>query len=657
MIVSIKELPNLVKKLPKVYIFPILTVTLLLILSLLHISGTSTGVYDYMFGEPNSNLLVGQPRTVRSDEWTVTTPFTISQATENYPVRDSDIGAGQDMSLVVDVPYGDWSTFFKPQNLMFFIAPLEFSFAFKWWFLAALLALSVYAFVLLLYPKRYLMASLLAVLFVFNPFIQWWYQAITLLPIAYGLLITVLVIKVLRENKLKRSLLYSLLLTYLLICFSLLMYPAFQISVLLVLLVTTIVILYSNKQLYLLIKKRNLWLIAGVLLTTALLVGAFLYQHLDTIKATLSTLYPGARSITSGGFNPIKLITWPFSYLLLHNETANIFNNNQSEISNFMLFGFASLPIFALLWIRDKDKAFTKLERSLLICLIVVAVIIFCRMFIPIGDPIYNLLGLSKVPHVRLFIALGLINLIFIIIAMGRKHKTLRTYSQILDRYHMIVFGIYLISFDLLIAYLKHHFVLSTVGIFEATAVSILLAVAMTLLLSNYSRPRYIGLMLLCLFSLFSAGLANPLYRGLSLPTNPLVEYIQKQEKHDSNYWISNDQPYLSSAILSSGAELYGGVNTYPQLSVWEKYFPNDEYVYNRYAHIRFKIDQSSERASLSLLQADSFRITLSSCDPLLKELSIGYIVSDIDLGDNLDCYPAKYSSKFNKKPLFIYSR
>lgn len=643
------------KSVPNALIFPILIGLIVIVLSFLKISGTSMGVYDYMFGAPTDNLIAGEPRTVRSDEWIVNTPFIIAQYQDGYPILNKDVGHGQDMSIALDVPYLDWSMVFKPQNLPFFIAPLTIAFAFKWWLLAAALAAGVYYFVLFLYPRRYLMASVIAIFFVFNPFIQWWYQSITLLAVAYGLLITVLVLRILEQRETRKTIVPTIGLTYLLICFALIMYPAFQVGVILVAIAVIISVLSSRNEFNLLIQKKILILAPLVIAITAIVVGFFLYQNIDAVKATLGTIYPGHRHVASGGFNPINLLTWPLSYLLLSKQNSFIFGNNQSEVSNFMLFGYATLPFLFHIWYRERG-AFSKLEKYLIIGLSVLTTLIFWRMFIPFGDVFFELIGLGSVPHVRLFIALGVVNMILLTIAVGRKGEKLTSASQILNKSHIGVFSLTIAIYGLLITFLVHHFVIRTVGIFEGIFVTLILAVITTLLVSSIVRLRYVGLLIMTVFTIVSAGLVNPIYRGLAINSNSFTQYVKSQDKKDNGYWISNDEPYLSSAILASGAEVYGGVNTYPQTSIWKKYFPGQQSIYNRYAHVGFLINNSNIKRSLTLIQADSFRVNVSGCDPLLADLHIKHIVSDVDLGTNLACYPILNYRLFNLKPLYIYS-
>lgn len=653
---SLSRLKYLVFRTPKSAYFSIAVITITASLSLLQISGSSVGVYDYLLNNQGDvNGVIGEPRSVRSDEWAVNTPFVIAQSENNYPMYNHDIGGGQDMSVVVDVPYYDWSVLFRPQNLVFFLAPLELAFAFKWWFLLVALLLSVYYFILLLYPKRYMLASLLALFFAFSPFIQWWYQTITILPIAYGLIITISTLKMIRTQRVSHAVLWSILLTYMIACFTLIMYPAFQIGVAVVAATAVLAILAANKELGLLLRRRSIFLISISLLAASSIVGIFILQHQDTIKAIFSTVYPGARAVISGGYDPVQLTTWVFNYLLLDSSTATAFHNNQSESSSFLLVSFITTPILLGVWWITGKKIFSKQERILLFSFIALLIVIFIRMFIPFGDAFFNLIQFSKVPHSRLLIAIGLINLILLAICIGRPGVLLKSIRNIIDKYHFIIFALSLMLYSALAAFTVNYFSLTTVGIKEAILVVSLLSITTTLLVSPYLQPRYAGLILLCTLGFASAGLANPLHKGLSLPTSPVYTYIKEREKKDTDYWISNDQPYLSSIITATGAELQGGVNTYPQLELWQKHFPDSEAIFNRYAHVRFKIDKNSSQDSLELIQADSFRVTIGDCSPLLKTLRVRYIVSDIDL-DELTCYPQKDTKVFGDKRLYIYS-
>ena len=637
-----------------VWVFPALVIGTALVLSVLQISGTSAGLYDYMLGRNHSDQLFGEPRTVRSDEWIVVTPSVVAQYNESFPVHNPDVGSGQDMSIVLDAPYADWSMLFRPHNLVFFILPLGIAFALKWWALSAGIALAVYGLVLLLYPRRYLVAALLGGIMLFSPFIQWWYQSATILPIVYGLLGIISVVKLTESKDRKSTLIWFAVLSYITVCFALIMYPAFQLTVALVSLALTIAILRGRDTLHLLWRRRNLLLLSGAAVIAGAIVGLFLWQHHDAVQASLNTVYPGSRNISSGGFNVFQLVSWPLSYLLQSGANSMAFGNNQSEVSNFLLVGFVISPLLVYLSIRHKNT-FSKLEKSLLYVSVGLAIIIAVRMFVPFGSELFSLVGLSKVPHSRLFIGLGLINLVLLVVALARSTKKLppKWWKALADRQQLVFFGVIIVIYATFVYATVRHFNPVGVGPFEAIAVVLGFSVPSTLLLSSYRQLRIVGLAGVLILGIGSTLLVNPLYRDVGVTNNEFSRYVAETERKDSYYWVANDSSILSAIMLASSAEVYGGVNTYPQTEVWEKYFPGTKDIYNRYAHIRFLFDSEVSGRSLSLIQSDSFFVHISPCDSMLQDLNIRYIVSEKPL--TAACLGDNMGRTFDSKEIYIY--
>src|SRR5579871_4522235 len=161
------------------WFFPLMLLVPLILLTVFKISGTSEGIYQqYIYGNSrDANLLFGHPQPIRSDEWMYTTQLTIAQSQAGYPRINKNLGRGKDMSLIGDVPYKDWSSIFKPENLAFFAIPLANAFAFKWWLLLYLLIVSCYFFTLRLFNGRKLFAALFGLAIGFTPFIFWWYES------------------------------------------------------------------------------------------------------------------------------------------------------------------------------------------------------------------------------------------------------------------------------------------------------------------------------------------------------------------------------------------------------------------------------------------------------------------------------------------------
>src|SRR5664280_950188 len=81
--------------------FPVLALLLVCFFTALGWSGTSSGALRRAVtgSAADDHVVAGQPREVRSDEWLVATPLTLSQAERGLPRVNPTLGAGNDVSL------------------------------------------------------------------------------------------------------------------------------------------------------------------------------------------------------------------------------------------------------------------------------------------------------------------------------------------------------------------------------------------------------------------------------------------------------------------------------------------------------------------------------------------------------------------------------
>lgn len=656
---------NKLKTLTKsIWFFPSLVISGLLIISALGISGSSINVFDKLLGNMSAdkNLVIGEPRVVRSDEWYVNTPFVLSQVANDYPVYNEDIGDGQDMTVVIDVPYKDWSILFRPQNLVFFILPTEQAFAFKWWLLGAILMLSTYFFVLSIYPKKKFLAALLGIFMVWNPFIQWWYQSITILPIAYTLLALGLARMLNRpSNSLKRNILLTAALAYTVAAFALVMYPPFQIACALVGLAVFLALNLSDKK-----ARNNLlrWTtIKWYAIATAaalIIVGTFLFAHQNVIQTITHTSYPGERSVPAGGMSIADVATWPIAYTYLRGGPPTALGSNQSEVSRFPLFGILLLPylIYAVVVLIKKDS-WRKHNTSAAILIGSIAAIGFFlfRAFVPIADPLYKLLQIDSTPHIRLLVGVGIINMLLLLLALTLPSKA---YSGIRSLFSLHSATVFIYCF--LLVFIGLQIVNNTyhppgLGTKEVLLVSMICAGVIALIAHPIVQLRYVGLVLAVVYAFLTSAPVNPLYRGLGSTTDSeLVNAIRTIEKQDNLRWIATDKMSIDPLLITAGAETFSTVETYPQNNIWEKYFPEQRDIYNRYAHVKFDVDDILyPQPTITLNQLDSFTIGISSCDPMLKDLKIGYIVANANSPNKYACFNLIKNTKANATNIGIF--
>ncbi|MEK7153901.1 MAG: hypothetical protein AAB834_08170, partial [Patescibacteria group bacterium] len=419
--------PWLSKFLASVWLFPVVLTAILLLLTFFKVSGSSLGVYHTIFygHTKDNNLLLNKPREIRADEWIVNTQMVIAQKNNDYARINQNIGHGQDMSVVVDVPYAEWSQAFRPQNLSFFIMPFDYAFAFKWWLLAYLLMLSCYFFVLALLPGRRLIAASLSIALLFGAMIQWWYQFITLASVYYPLFIATATIYLVRSKRLLHTALWGGLIAYLVACFALILYPPFQIACALALAAFIVGYLFQAlrgipRNLVL----QKLGILGGAMLAAGSVVLLFVHTRSEVVSTIANTAYPGKRVVESGGLDIIHIFSGHLGFLFQAMSKADNYQIahgaflNQSEASNFILL----LPFLLLpsLYIMLQDFRRRRAFDWPLITVNLGFLLLLAWMVIPHLDVLGKPLLLDKVQLVRLLLGLGLLNIFQFVLVIRR---------------------------------------------------------------------------------------------------------------------------------------------------------------------------------------------------------------------------------------------
>src|SRR6185295_18067798 len=96
------------------------------VLVALHLHGFSLAAWhEVIDGSPPSEVLLGEPRLIRSDDWKMQLPLLIAQtaATPRFPLVNPSVGLGQNMLLPVEAPVASWIALFRPTMWGFFLGP------------------------------------------------------------------------------------------------------------------------------------------------------------------------------------------------------------------------------------------------------------------------------------------------------------------------------------------------------------------------------------------------------------------------------------------------------------------------------------------------------------------------------------------------------
>lgn len=627
-------------RIKKIFIFPLILLLLLIILTTLKVSGTSIGIYhEYLYGDTRKdpNLIYGKPQTIRSDEWLVNTQLTIAQEKNGYKHINKNFNSDKDMSILADSPYLEWSALFRPQNFAFFILPLEYAFAFKWWFILFSLMLGVYFFSLKILTGKITIAILSSIIIGFSPFISWWYLTGTISTLCYGFLILLISMSIIDQKKLfigKRVLSKTattsvriLLLAYLLISFGLLLYPPFQIPVVIVVFFFVLGYLISHK--YKKGKKNVLAVLLAFSISAAIAVTSlsiFLINRSEIIQIVNNTAYPGKRIAEPGGYDIKKLLTTYLQPQLQREDRGKNYDKNQSESSNFIVLPiFFILPAIGLLaWIYFKKGRF----EWILFLLIVTSLIFVAHLFIPGTDLLSRIFFLQMVPNYRLLIGMGMLAIILVLYmlkVLNEQNLQVTVILKMVLILYSVVFFCFMIWAGLEIASQYPKFVSSKKLIFLFAGI---VTFGMTLILLN--KPR-IGLLILAAFSIYSVLNVNPLYIGLGPLYNSDITKTISDISPTNSTWAAAQDLMIENVPQMSGRYAVTGLSTYPNIEFWEKYSSEHKSsVYNRYAHI---VLSSNDTKSLVLATPDLMTVS-SSCKRKIAE-KIEYIISTTPLPES----------------------
>ena len=652
--------PHTIRLFKSVWFFPLILALPLVVLTVFKINGSSIGVYHSAFyGDTKDNdLLLNKPRPIRSDEWLVNSQMIIAQRYNNFERVNKNIGNGEDVSLLIDVPYKDWSTIFRPHNLGFFVLPFDNAFAFRWWAMAYLLVVSCYFFIIQLLPKKKLLAALLASGLLFSPFIQWWYLYGTIGSIYYSLFGGVAFIKILKQKSLIKGLLWGLLLAYFAVCFVLLLYPPFQIPCALVLLAFVVGYFIEWKKG---VKPRLIWqkigVIFGAVLITGVLVLSFLASRHEIINTIQNTAYPGRRSINSGGFDLGHLLSSHLSPQFQYTSRANYYRiadkgiYNQSETANFiLLIPFLLLPGIFLLGYRYRK---TKEIDWPLLFTSALFILFLTRLYVPYFDRFYKLLLLDKVPQKRLLIGVGLLGVIHLILIVRNldKKKKFKFNGAVL-----VIYTVLVLIVEIALSYYARRRFPGFIGTEKVWLFSLPLPIITYLILSKRFVLAALGLLL---FSGYSSAVVNPMYRGTGVITqSPLSREIRRLSNNNDYIWVTEDI-YTENFAVINGAPSLSSVYTYPQLELWKPIDNGSQQdIYNRYAHVFFQLDRNPNlivATELDLVGGDNFHVISEPCSDFLRKNNVRFLVTEAKLNGQDSCAHLIDTINYPLVNFFIY--
>ncbi|MBP1045331.1 hypothetical protein I6N96_03510 [Enterococcus sp. BWM-S5] len=586
---------------------------------LFELSGSSLGSWGNYISMDNDGLLAGVFRPIRSDEWAVNTPFTMSQFYDGYSSVNSIIrGTLTDVSIVYGQPAFSLTLIFRLFSLGYVLLGTSYGLAFFWYGRLIVLFLVTYEFVKWLTNGNKPYAVLGSILITFAPIVQWWFAINGLVEMLIAMQLSLLFLdKYIKTDNSKKRAWYFVVI---LLCagnFILTFYPSWMVPMAYIILAFAVWIIIENWSI-LKFKKIDVLNIVWMTVIFAAAIGYIFYSSKDTIDAVMNTVYPGSRLVTGGGFE-LENLWGGFANLFFPFREYTDIHNASEQAFFFDLFPLGILlSLFYMFKSRKKD--------TLMIILIGLSVFFLIWMCLGYPEIIAKLTMLNRSQPRRSYLAFGLIN-IFLLLRVLALSKI-----KIKPIWGIAAAGIYaavavFINKKLYQVFLDSPVLL--VIIFVVAFVSGFLVISM----NNKSKIVAVVIGSVVLISGISV---NPLQQSTdAVETMEIGKELKNIQKEDEGKWIVEGMGLpMNNFLLMFGLPTINSTNVYPNLDLWEKIDTEKKYeeAYNRYAHIVINAvsNDNPEKGVFEVLWPDLFSVNLTLDDLKLMDVKYIFTVNDV---------------------------
>lgn len=614
-----KKLINFDKR---VIILFFLSFVLFYILVFLRIHGSSIAIWDKALpGESQSNLIWGESKSIRGDEWSVITPAIISQAVQipPFPVHNESLGAGE-TPLLTNLPVKHFSIFFKPQYWGFFIFEVEKGFSFYWNFKSFGLFLGFFILLLLITGSNFWLSFFGSLWLFLSSFTQWWFSTPAMMPemiMSFSISIVSFLYVILSPKRLS-IILGALFFTMFFINFILCFYPPFQIPLFYLLLVIIFSFCFQKLDFRNFLALFKVRIIA--ILLSLMVIGLVLYfiycDTRGTFQIIKNTFYPGSR-VTSGG---------GYSYSYIFSGLYNIFLSeehypkrliNVCEASNFILLA----PLLILIFLKNLKK-WIKKDNALMVGLLIYQLCLI--IWIVYGFPAFltrNSL-FSIVPPRRSIIGLGVSNILLSVVFINiienyKKDGFLRK-----ALFFFVILSLAILQGITLNKQVRYFFTIPQIAL-----ASILFSL---LIFALINRKRGLFAALICL-AVVPNFLINPVSAGLGpILKKEISIFVSKIKLKDpKSKWVVFGRSNVADFLKASGVNIFNGTKMIPDVNALKILDPElkNYKIYNRYSHITFLPHEDKDKISFILNDHQSYSIIINPANKNLSEIGVYYFV------------------------------
>ena len=592
----------------------IIAIAFIVIGVLFSLHGSSISLWNtvYNTGISENGILFGNWRTIRSDEWAVTTPLIFSQFHNNFNIYTNIIRgiASTEVFSLYGLPALNILEIFRPFHLGYLLFGFEKGLSFFWVARFISLFLVTFEFAMIITNKNKRLSLITAFMISLAPIVLWWFATNGVVEMfVFGQLALILLYKYMNTENFKSRI---LMLFFMMICaggYIFVLYPAYQIPMFYVFLFLAIFILVENRKNCKITKKDIISIIVMLLVFISLMIYAFSVAK-ETIITTLNTVYPGSR-IENGGGAFRKYIDYLGNIFLPYKELGLKFPTVE-EAAVFSLFPLGIISSIFYMVKNKKIDLFTTL-------LLVPYVILGLFGFIGFPDWLAKLTFLSMSIAERVTLAIGFIDILLLVRYLSLSEKPMKFWKA----------GIVAVVLSTILVLITHLYNTAYIGIYSC---ALLLAMASCLfffaLQYNTKYGKYF-FTLGIIGTMFIAGFTvNPIVKGTDMITDSkILAAVEKYNTEDEGLWMAEAIGFPgANYLVMAGAPTINSTHAYPDLDLCKKLDPEGKYekVYNRYSHIYIEVVEKEPKKKFVLISPDTYRVYITADE--LKTLGIKYI-------------------------------
>lgn len=592
---------------------------ILLLMTTFKIHGDSMAMYNQYvqpgMGSEFAEPVFGQARPIRSDEWVVDTPAVLSAQYGDHPFGKYNevLRGGNTLNLIsgINVSYASFAK--NPSGIVYKFLGVERGFCFCWGFRILFTYLITIELCYVITNKKKIIAVLGGTSLTISSFYLWWGFPMFIA----GFSAAMVCIHYFLEHKVKwKKFLFAMGVALATANFVVNLYPAWQVPMAYVIIAFLIWFIHDYWKKIKDLDKVDWGMFAIALIFCGSMVISYLMGTREYTEAIMNTVYPGHR-VDYGGFALNKLMQYGYCLFYPFKDLANA-----SEAGVFYSLFPLPMVLVGIHQILAKKKDW--LSCGLLV------VGLFEMIYAWTGFPEFlaKITLMSYSMPSRLVDIIGLINVLFIVIILGRQEER---------RFCFPVFGI-IISVGLGICAIKvsdqfyPEYLTKKMAVVSLLLITVFALILLMRLSKKWENMIIAGLIIVFLVSGWNV---RPVMMGFdAFYSKPLSAEIQKITDKEDTTWLAVSQDIVFQGFaVACGAPTLNSVNTYPNLDMWKKIDPDGMYndIYNRYAHIT--ISMTEEPTTMELIQEDWVHVKLSFGD--LENLGVDYILSREDLTTN----------------------